>query len=566
MTRRAVPVRDRTPEREDGSALIMVLVFVVAIGVIVGATLDLASAGLHVSARVAELRVTNLAVESAVDGAVNSIRNSNQLGLPGTDGQCGPFVRPADGDDPEVVVECSPEPVPGAADDQQPPFSVLTLGTGDGEGFVKSGNATLTVEGGIFSHGRLEAAQGPVQVIGDAVARGACSGAVTATGTNACSIGGGAYPTGDDPGYPAAVGGVGDLDDIDPEPECVGSARVKFLPGLYSERPKRLLEQVVATDPGLPCAGAPLWWFSPGAYYFDFPDDDAVWDPQADGVSVVGGTFVSATIPGACDPDPAQAGVQFVFGGQSRLENTNTDGARKVELCAGPNPGTDQRIAVYGLTSGARETIPASGHQERVGTAASATAPFAADQAGRALADDGSSITATFPRQTGGSSLSGSVTVSGFADIPDGAHVVVAILEIQHSETGQTGQLDVGATWTSANGTVVGCAFGTGPNRTESCDITDAIREGVDAAEFNGISSATFTATRGNGGPAGPGSNAVVSLDVVRLLVRYVAPGFEAHTCPSVTIPPSCSLLTTTGNNNTIFLHGTVYAPTAAIR
>jgi hypothetical protein len=58
------------------------------------------------------------------------------------------------------------------------------------------------------------------------------------------------------------------------------------------------------------------------------------------------GSGTRASFPGGCDP--AASGVQFIFGGDSRMYVS--DGS--VELCAGPNPGgstTNQQIALYGV-------------------------------------------------------------------------------------------------------------------------------------------------------------------------------------------------------------------------
>jgi hypothetical protein len=571
-----------------------VLFFMVLFGALTAAALDIADTGLRSGKTIAGLRDSNDAVESAVDGAINSIRNSSQLGRLGSDAQCGPFSpQPAPGE-PTVTVTCQGEATASAATDDQPPFSVMTVGTGTSEGFFKSRNATLTVEGGIFSHSVIAASQGSIQVIGDAIARGACNGTINATSAKQCSIGGAVpYPTGNDPAYPAAVpltGATINAMAADPDPVCVsGDQVVKFFPGLYSEKPGVLLENT-----NLSCKNAQYWWFSPpgsgtGVYYFDLPDgeddaDAATWDPTAENASVIGGTPrgwspagaapTSSSIPGACNPDPAQPGVQFIFGGRSILSNQSNNGSVKVEICAGTTATTPQKIAVYGLcpTVGAATgcevgTRTSVGPQERDGSSAVGTGPFP-NNAGAALGIGGGSAAGTFPKSNGGTA--GSVTVGAFQDIPGGAQITSALIEIRHSETGNNNagaSVNISASWTSAGGDVVGCPLSApGANRVDQCDITDAVREGkVDANEFNGIASVTFNASRGN---SGPNQDATVSVDAIVLRVTYLAPGFEPHRCatlPAANQPPTCSLLSDK-NNPTIAVQGTAYAPSAAIR
>ena len=137
---------------------------------------------------------------------------------------------------------------------------------------------------------------------------------------------------------------------------------VTFLPGYYDDA-----AALTAMMKGDSACRHSTWWFKPGTYYFDFHNTtnpllesaENVW--TVDDGTLVAGTPVDASgaavpapavpaaIPGACatPTNGASAGVQFIFGGSSRLEV----GSGKAELC-GSYSTTKPPIAVYGMTSG----------------------------------------------------------------------------------------------------------------------------------------------------------------------------------------------------------------------
>ena len=106
--------------------------------------------------------------------------------------------------------------------------------------------------------------------------------------------------------------------------------------------------------------------FASGMYYFDFRDEDAtagqnVWNIAT---TVIGGEYVGDTIPGACkspifnDPIP---GVQFVFGGTSRITVSDT---AHIELC-GPSNGGEPPMTLYQQQTGSGARRRAAVRPER---------------------------------------------------------------------------------------------------------------------------------------------------------------------------------------------------------
>ena len=95
--------------------------------------------------------------------------------------------------------------------------------------------------------------------------------------------------------------------------------------------------------------------FASGKYYFDFRDEERGTGQNALNIAttLIGGEYVGTAIPGACkspilnDPIP---GVQFVFGGTSRI--TVSDTAR-VELC-GPSNGGEPPTTLFQEQTGTR--------------------------------------------------------------------------------------------------------------------------------------------------------------------------------------------------------------------
>ena len=107
--------------------------------------------------------------------------------------------------------------------------------------------------------------------------------------------------------------------------------------------------------------------FASGQYYFDFRDEERGTGQNVLNIAttVIGGEYVGTAIPGACkspilnDPIP---GVQFVFGGTSRI--TVSDTAR-VELCGPSNGGEPPIDALPGADRQHRAQRCPSRHSRR---------------------------------------------------------------------------------------------------------------------------------------------------------------------------------------------------------
>ncbi len=168
------------------------------------------------------------------------------------------------------------------------------------------------------------------------------AGTISSPNTN-CN----ATTTQSDPNYPAPSA----TQTARTVPTCTAGAVVNFSPGLYTN----------AT--GLSNCDNATMAFAPGTYYFNFTGPSSTWTMNTG--SLVGGTPTttlvagrSPTIPGSCvsplTSTTPNAGVQFVFGGVSRMDVT---GSARAELC-GSYSAAAPPIAVYGLKS-AVGSVPA---------------------------------------------------------------------------------------------------------------------------------------------------------------------------------------------------------------
>jgi hypothetical protein len=582
---------------ESGASLMMVIVFVMIFAVIVGAILDFASAGFKTTEDIVDVRNDQQALDAAMDGAINALRGSSTVGFSGVD--CPqPFqYESIDGDDPDVEVTCEGVGgTTGTVTDNVPKYAILTLGTDASEGFTKTGNKQLTIDGGIFSNSKINIDQSDIRVLGDAYALGGCPPetggeptALFATGQRDCHLP--AAQQEPDPNYEPAVSNISALAAVDPSATCVTTSNnsyvVTFSPGLYTKKPKNHVPSN--------CRGS-VWWFSPGVYYFDFPDGDGLWDLHDDRVSIVGGTpgggwsgsslSSAVTFPGACDPgdeSAPQPGVQFIFGGESRLSQHVASEA--IELCPYA-PGAGQRIAFYGLKSGTRTTTSDALRQADATTATNFLSPDDAKASG------GGSATAAL---TGAANKSASLTLSSYGDctsgtctspiVPAGATVTAASLEITHKESG-TNPEKAGLTWTwkPKTGADVTCSATTSTSvHTDTCNILPTIQSstfphdalsGFKSTQL-AVDASSLTVTPGDDclKPNGQPKNnctptlptvetATVEVDAIVMKISYTAPGFEAHRCPSS--ESNCAILETK-TNPTAYFYGTFYAPSARV-
>jgi hypothetical protein len=566
----------RRRHEEDGSALILALVIVTAVGILMATALSFAGTTLGNTPALRNVRNQSYYAQGAVDGAINSIRGSSVAGSTVNGAPCPTYTPPvlaagqdsgADGST-QFQVTCqglASGSEPGA---HAPVFAIETLSSAD-DSLNQSGNKTVIVDGGVYSAGGIST--GSMMVNGSVYAVKSCSGVTTSDplGLHCNQV----PAVGGDPHYAPAIASASALASFittvgaDPAVTCDNSHVAKFSPGYYSEQPLTLLAD--STDPD--CAGQSAWWFQPGFYYFDFTNAAAnsTWNVGAD---IVGGTPKSGTtwtsdgvVPwgSACDSSlnadstPVSPGVQFIFGGTSSMSFGNND---QMELC-GPsqsqNPGSPQSIALYGLggddpaDAGVQGTstpvaVPTPPNAAPTFAAkvdpTSATSPAFSPTSGATTIGDSSTATATLNNNN-----TASLDYSAFK-IPAGAHVNSLTFHVARTFTGVLSSEKLkatwpnGKTWTSANL----------PSSCNPCDVSVAIPSGT--AEGWRVA-LDYSATAGSGG-------ATVTMDGIAATVSYIPPTLE-------TLSPNHLKLIDAGPTGsphvTLQLHGTVYAPSGGL-
>lgn len=503
--------------------------------------------------------------------------------------------------------------------DEQPPFAIQTL-----HGPVTMyGNNSLVVAGGILSNsdvtfiqqgGGGTGAQASLNVDGDVYAKGVCSARnlFVVSGDEHCSNTSPAYSASDDPDPtvdpfgPVAQGGDGlqdpfttfttDATKVDPLGTCTNSTSVvTFVPGYYTQSPR--------PDPvSCPSGGGTshtVWWFQPGQYYFDFPDSrfasagftDAdswfaannlliiggtpskFWDPATTSSSDVFALYKNNpdhSTPGCDDTKP---GVTFAFGGPTRLgiHTGSNNSPDDVELCAGP-VGT-QQISLFGVRAGTiRSTTPVNPQPASIPTSSKTGlvdnyAPVAA-----AAKVDGVPAVAQLSGASSGLKKA-SLTWSTFTDstnaplsIPAGSIIVSAQLKATWTTTGTTSRVSNTLQYSYGSpATTVTLASTTNGSGTYDLPLSQA----YPAWRMLQNPTIKFTAD-GSALRAGTGQNpvpdtATSSVDGVELLVQYIPPAIEPVRCAGDTDAlPACNILTNT-IDDTVFLHGTVYAPASIL-
>jgi hypothetical protein len=540
-------------------------------------------------------------------------------------------------------------------------------------GFHQTGSNELLVDGGIFSNGVIAvnkfpessnncegvtSGNGKMSVFsGDALAFGECSPKDNdGNYTKIAAFGGGVvvcdgdaldedaeedlpdyepdYASASDvagAGVAAQVADVGNLlpsgyvpSGYDPLPVCnpYGNSgpEVMFVPGVYTEIPKYLAEVECGLNNG------DIWWFSPGTYYFDFPADDATW--QVNPYNIIGGTlktpnnltsFRNGSDDRACwsvEDEPTntaadQPGVQFIFGGPSRLTSQGVAAPNTpnpppqalptgvINLCAGVSPNTamKQRLAVYALHpegTGQNARPPLSEGAELEHKIGGPTGSFA--DPGNARSDDTARATKSFTAP--GDDIA-NVVFSDFADLDQGSYVDPdkLRLEIRHDESGLEDMLTKTVALTFPSGTATidleannnGCTPTTpdGPagDTVETCEL-DFLEDPFLWKELNGLT-ATYTVdaseleavtTCAPGPPpkvCTTTDEATATLNSIRITLDYQAPGFEPQ--DSITGDPNdpdvpdkpCALPNWAGCflytevNPVVLFKGTFFAPYA---
>ena len=566
---------DRRRRSEEGAALIMVMVFMIAFSIVVASILDFARTGLNTSDRIAETRDTQLDFDGAVEGAINNVR---RIGINNDEPNPDDYDCPTFTEVEKVVVTCSLT-ADLETDEDQPPYAVLTLGTDefDGIGFVTDGNKRVTVRGGIRSNGALTTGTGGLLVVGPASALGPCDAdrIVVTVGELDCPMDA-EEPS---PGYTPALSEaditayIADIGRVDPMPECVSgrSDLIRFRPGIYTEAPAAFLE----AEDLAPCKNAAFWWFDTesdgtlGRYYFDPVGDDGLWSVFGT-ASVIGGEpngwtpSDPSSVPeldenteAPCDRDAP--GVQFLVGADVRFHIKGHE--HFFALCGSAVSTTNkQRIALFGLETGDRDT----------------STPTKKTRTGTIDENDGFNATAgSLPATaalTGPDSASLSLVDFGPSSFGEFIHTTEddqVVLKVTHTETNDDILPQVHVAYTSRLGDEamakpVDLTNSKGSSRTDTLDLRKIMSTQEyfpDDFTWEAVANITVTYSASLDGPKkknDPAPTGDATLTDAVLEVQSVAAG-----------PNPRRGCTTTGEDSLIFsdshpnllIEGTVYAP-----
>lgn len=553
---------------ESGSVLAIALVFLMLFGLVIGVTLQFAATSQRTGLSVSDEGASTYAGGGALDGAINRLRAAGNTAIGTTaSGTTTCFTLPAGQLDnaADVAVTCTPRSNSGTTSTNvsanTPVNAVLATSTNNAEGVSLSGAANVPVRGNVEVNRRVLVPAGSTLSSTGTIQATTCTGTTspTCTSPNTAVDPGWANPT----SYPAVV----DLGTV-----TCQAPLMRLSPGTYLSLAK--LQAVLA------CPNT-IVWFQPGLYYLDFRDTagaaashelvsdvgDVIvggtalgWDPNAAGLTPGSLPDPSKGSPGlsACDPDAA--GVNFVFGNDSRLHVRGG----KVQLCALSTASTAQHVVMQGLSA---DTGGLNGAATATPTLASSTSW--ATPNGALTLGDGQVATATVARGGAGKSIQLG-PIAAFAVPPDATNVL-ATVEVTESVTSTTGNRR-GIVALTAN---AGDGSGNATLTLRDCRAiacTGASR--VDTASFPAL-----TPSQANGASLtltldDDGSNGNVSAAVDGLVVEFSFTAPLNSTSGSTASAPyvrgsltATPVLRTSGTDPeaVLALHGTVDTPLAAV-
>jgi hypothetical protein len=619
MTRPGTPRRVRAARHDSdrGASLVLALAFLTGVGLVVGSLLTFSATAIRSASRTLEHAQTANDVAGGLQAAINTVRASTFDNATGEDCLDADHTLGYPGG--RVAVTCTPKSDSGVAgglvqisSSNKPGWALLTLGTNAGEpGIGQSGNNLFWVRGKVQSNSTISIGGSPCpanpqppaagsncselyQTATSAplvTAAGACSGRIVSTGSVTCNTG----TTAQDPGatglpttaayaQPSVSGAVART-----APACSSgtASTVSLQPGVYTDvTPLNALTSASCNHKVI--------LFTPGTYFFDFRNGEPggasgtthVWTVGNKDATVVGGTpngwspsaatKPALTMPGACvsplTTQSAGTGVQFVFGGDSRFDV----GPGKVELC-GQWSATRPPITVYGAK--ADDGSGSGAGAVNVGTSTSTTSPAFSDLA-NLTASDGNAATAVFPATN--KVTTATLAANGFVPTsapPAGSLLRSAVLSVRHRvSTGSSGVTGFSSTVTpnptSGGSALAAVSLPTTPSAswtTTTTDLRTALAASVASGTFTGLRVAVDTTVARN-------STATVGVDWLQLDLTWTPPtGIRGQstavngatncvgTAPYVPGGSNCALITTSGNQLSFYITGTVYAPLAAL-
>lgn len=579
---------------ESGAALILVLVLVVVISLGLLALLSFSGTSFRTTIALRDQGATASTSDGAMAAAINAIRNSTYNNSHGQtcfdhgdhlhlDGIVGAEAATVDCDpDPsKVLIQC-----PSLSMCNRPGSAILTLGTHGGEDGVniqQPSGSMFRVRGVVFSNSNINVVNGTLATNTRVYGRTGCTGTIISDPSPPSCPYAPPNPLGDDPNYLPAIEAAPAHRAL---PACMKTGLITFEPGYYDDA--HALTNLMSN--GSPCKGS-VWWFKPGAYYFDFHNTGANANPLLDSAGgniwtidtgkLVAGTPVNGTgqviaqpplnptIPGSCNnpiKDANAVGVQFIFGGDSQLAVK----AGQAEIC-GTYSATRPPVAIYGLKSGAETDTALTDLKLTAVPGQGGFAPTATTAALRD-ADVVSYATWKAPKKNADTTVS----VRGFAPpaaIPAGSVLKSAKVKVTHRHSDPLTQDDLEVTFRPNGGdALTGSAVGRfGSPAFQTTDITiDAARDGSLA---EAIYEGTYTGATIDLKVSQDAKDAIEDIDAIQLDLTYVAPAFRAGG-GCVTAAPytglgnasRCAMVTSDGSpNNQFYVQGTTYAPHAAL-
>ena len=592
-------MRDRLqPMRDDtGAMLVVALIIITTVAVVTGAVLAHGWTNFRTTVALRGVAGTSYAADTAAKVAINHLRLgsdapgwttpsfsglwddwvfTNNADGTGCFGAAGgqpdhtlelPGIYPQAGRqsaDSSARVECSVVPGtglfgPGTGVGVNNPeatdafaLALTTLGTtGTLQGMVLrplgTGNeAVMPIRGGIASKSFITVPNGTLVTDGYVKAEGTCTGQIISNPSPACNAPG----TVSEPQAPTSP-----LTTVPPyrKPSDYASSCV-FQPGYYNNA-----KALSAATTGCPTAR-----FASGTYYFDFNDENHggqnVWEVTQ---TVIGGEYLGGAIPGACK-SPIRfngvTGVQFVFGGTSRMTVSDT---AHVELC-GPSNGGDAPVTLYQQQSTSTElSVPLpptsaltvaqrtgddGGTKWTTGTVAPVATPVTSVQAAIAEADI-SSVTWTIAGKNDdvGVDLR---NFPGFAAIPAAADISSAELRVKYTKT-STQPLTATVNAQTPGNVVVSAPDATGWGTAQLKDqLSSAAASGAFGVDKPIIELRMMNADKSDG----------LTIDAVKLAVTYSAPALHKASDVEIVASPG-------GNFHGEFVvQGAAYVPNGFVR
>jgi hypothetical protein len=616
-------VSTRAGSADRGAALVLALLFITGAGLVTAALLTFSSASIRSATELHNRSQVDLDVDGALQVALNTVRQSTYNNASGETCLSSGSLDIVGTSSPLVRVTCIPGSNSGAAAGlvpisaaNRPESAILTLGTNPGEpGIGHSSNAPMWVKGRVFVNSTITQGgtacpatpQPPTINCAEiyspnakVITKGDCQGTIISVPAKECNAAG-PDPSGRDldpgtvagtaAGYAQPPTALSDLI-LRTVPTTCPASTVTLQAGYYDD--------AVALSTLSACGKTII--FAPGIYYFDFhnaemaatgttavPRAGNVWTVNNKDSYLIGGTPNGWTtgpppaFPGACVSPlttTTASGVQFVFGGDSRMAVT----AGKVELC-GSYFSSKPSLVIYGAKTGA-DTVngpitstPSGTPSTPVGQIGYTTIPAGQVVTNLSAIGDLRVATAFIPRPSADVAAAG-VVLPGYLPtpaIPAGSILTSAQVRVAHQELGLRNNDAASISLTTSR---PGATTATRPITTSSSMVTetqDWTSALTDEVHQNGLTGLRLrydvTATARSGGNTSLSS--ILDGVVVRLTwkppaVRGQRTAINGATncignAPYLTSGTNCALLTTSGNQSHLYLQGTVYSPYAAL-